>query len=126
VSAEKKEKDNAETQRTQRFAEEFMNKDRRTVFRFAAVGLGVFVAWVIYQMLTNPSPWSPLNNLLSAMFMILCPPVLLTIPLMDDEIGTRGIYVVWMIVAVLNAALYAAIGSAYVGKRKKREGEATN
>src|SRR5437667_3301117 len=31
-----------------------------------------------------------------------------------------------MVVALLNAALYAVIGSAYVGMRKKREGEAAN
>jgi hypothetical protein len=33
-----------------------MNKDRRTVFRFAAVGLGVPAVWGVYQMLVNPSP----------------------------------------------------------------------
>ena len=103
-----------------------MNKDRRMVFRFAAVGLGIAVVWVVYQMLTDPSPWSLLNNLLSAIFMILCPPVPLTIPLFDVEIGTGGFHVVWMVVALLNAALYAVIGSAYVGMPKKREGEAAN
>ncbi len=89
------------------------------VLRFAAVGLGIAVVWVVYQMLTDPSPWSFLNNLLSAIFMILCPPVLLTFPLIDVEIGTGGFYVVWMVVALLNAALYAVIGSAYVRMRKK-------
>ena len=103
-----------------------MNKDRRTVSRFAAVGLGVFVAGVVYQMLTNPSPWSPLNNLLSVVFMILCPLVVLTFPLLDVKISTGGLYFAWTIVALLNAALYAAIGSAYVRWRKIREGVATN
>ena len=103
-----------------------MNKGRRSVFRFAAVGLGVFVAWVVYQMHANPSPWSLLNNLLSVVFMILCPPVLLTFPLFDVKIGTGGLYFVWTLVALLNAALYEAIGSAYVRRRRKREGEATN
>ena len=103
-----------------------MSKDRRTIFRFAAVGLGINVVWIVYQMLANPSPWSSLNNLLSVIFMILCPPVLLTFPLIDVEIGTGGSYVVWMVVALLNAALYGVIGSAYVRMRKKSEGEATN
>ena len=103
-----------------------MSKDRRMVLRFAAVGLGIEVVWVVYQKLTDPSPWSLLNNLLSAIFVILCPPVLLTIPLIDVEIGTGGVYVVWMVVVLLNAALYAVTGSAYVGMRKKREGEAAN
>jgi hypothetical protein len=99
-----------------------MTKDRRTIFGFAAVGLGIFVVWILYQMLAVPSPWSPLNNLLSVIYMILCPPVLLTFPLMDIEIGNGGTYAIWTVVALLNAALYAAIGSAYVGLRKKREG----
>ncbi len=103
-----------------------MSKDRRMVFRFAAVGLGIPVVWIVYNMLTVPSPWSLLNNILSAIFVILCPPVLLTFPLIDVEIGTGGSYVVLMVVALLNAALYAVIGSAYVGLREKREGSATS
>jgi len=50
--------------------------------------------------------------------MILCPPVVLTFPLLDVEIGTGGFYVLWMAVAFLNAGLYAVIGSTYVGMRK--------
>ena len=103
-----------------------MSKDRRMVLRFAAVSFGIEVVWVVYQMATDPSPWSSLNDLLSVIFMILCPPVLLTFPLIDVEIGTGGSYVVWMVVALLNAALYGVIGSAYVRMRKKSEGEATN
>jgi hypothetical protein len=103
-----------------------MSEDRRTIFRFAAVGLGIAVLWVVYQMLMDPSPWSSLNSLLSVTFMILCPPVLLAFPLVDAEIGGGASYVIWMVVSLLNGALYAAIGSRYVGMRKKREGEATN
>jgi hypothetical protein len=78
-------------------------------------------------MLIGPlSPWSPLSNILSAIFIILCPPVLLTFPLLDVEIGTGGFYILWMVVALLNAAVYSVIGSAYVGVRKKREGSATS
>jgi hypothetical protein len=102
-----------------------MSKDRRTIFRFAAVGLGIDVVWIVYQMLANPSPWSPLNNLLSVIFVILCPPVLLTFPLIDVGIGDGGSYAIWMVLALLNAALYAAIGSAYVGLRNKPEGSIT-
>ena len=103
-----------------------MSRDWRTVFRFAAVGLGIFVVWIVYNTLTDPLPWSRLNNILSVIFIILCPPVLLTFPLVDTEIGTGGLYVVWMVVALVNAALYAVIGSVYVGLRKKREGPAAS
>jgi hypothetical protein len=103
-----------------------MNKDRRTVFRFAAVGLGVPAVWGVYQMLVNPSPWSHLNSFLSVIFVILCPPVVLTFPLMDVEVGDAGSYAIWTALAILNAALYSGLGSAFVRMRKKREGEATN
>jgi len=57
-----------------------MSKDRRMVFRFAAVGLGIPVVWIVYNMLTAPWPWSLLNNILSVIFVILCPPVLYHLP----------------------------------------------
>jgi hypothetical protein len=90
------------------------------------VGFGIAVVFVSFQMLMEPSPWSPLNDILSAIFIIICPPVLLTFPLLDVEVGTGGFCILWMGVALLNAALYAVIGSAYVGIRKKREGSATS
>jgi len=101
-----------------------MSKDRRTVLWFGTAGLGIVFVWLGYQTLTHPSPWSVLNNFLSVMFLILCPPCLLTFPLLDVELGAFGVYVVWIGVALLNAALYVVIGSVYVGLRKKGEGEA--
>ncbi len=92
-----------------------MSKDRRTIFRFAAVGLGIDVVWIVYQILANPSPWSRLSNILSVIFIILSPPVLLTFPLLDVEIGTGGFCLLSMVIALLNAGLYAVIGAAYVG-----------
>ena len=103
-----------------------MSKDRSTILRFAAGGSGIAIVFVGFQMLITPSPWSPLNTILSATFMILCPPVLLTFPFLDVKIGTGGFYVLCMVVALLNAALYAVIGSAYAGMRRKREGSATS
>ena len=103
-----------------------MSKDRGTILRFAATGFGIAIFFVGIQMLLEPSPWSYLNNILGAAFMILCPPVILSFTLLDVEIGAGGLYVVWMVVALLNAAVYAVIGSAYVGRRKKRAREAVN
>jgi hypothetical protein len=99
-----------------------VSKDRNTILRFAVVGFGIAVVFVSFRMLIGPiSPWSALSNILSAVFIILCPPILLTFPLLDVEIGTAGFYVVWIVVALLNAAVYAVIGAKYVGLRKKRE-----
>ncbi len=103
-----------------------MSEGRRVAFRFAAAGLGIPVVWVFYQLLTHPSPWSLVNNLLSVIFIIFCPPVLLAIPLIDVEIGTGEFYVLWTLVGLLNGALYAVTGAAYVRSRKKREGSATS
>jgi hypothetical protein len=104
-----------------------MSSDRHMTFRFTAAGFGIAVIFVILQVLADSfPPPAALSNLLFAIFMIFCPPSLLTIPLIDVETGTDGFYVVWVVVALLNATLYAGIGSAYVGMRKKREGEATS
>jgi hypothetical protein len=114
------------TEVTEKRTEGFLSRDRSTILRFAVVGLGVPVVWVVYQALIDPSPWSHTNDLLSGIFMILCPPLLLTFTLFDVEIGTGGLYVLCTVVALLNAALYAVVGRGYVGLRKKREGSASS
>jgi len=98
-----------------------VSKDRSTILTFALVGLGITVVFIAFQMLmVEHSPWFTLNNILSAMFMIFCPPAVLTFPLLDVEIGSGGFYFLWMVVALLNAAVYAVIGTAYVRRRQKR------
>jgi hypothetical protein len=107
------------TEHAEKRTEEFVSKDRSTTLRFAAVGFGIAFPLVGLQMLGEPSPWPPLNNILSAIFIILCLPVLLTFPLLDVE--TTGVfYVLWMVLALLNAGLYAVIGVAYLGRREKQ------
>jgi Fe2+ transport system protein B len=103
-----------------------MNKNRRTALRSAGVGLGIPAVWVAYQTLANPSPWSPLSTVLSVIFVILCPPCLLTFPLIDVEIGDRSSYVIWMVVAILNAGLYWGLGSASLRMRRRRGSEGTS
>jgi len=103
-----------------------MSKEWRTILGFAALGLGITAVFVAYQVLTDSSPPRPPNTLMYLIFMILCPPSFLTIPLIDVEIGSEGFYPVWTIVALINAALYAVIGAAYVGLRRKREGPAAS
>ncbi len=101
-----------------------MSKDWRAILRFAVVGLVVTAGSVAYQVLRDSSPPPPPNIPLLLTFMVLCPPSFLTIPLMDVEIGSEGFYPLWSVVALMNAVLYAIIGAAYVGLRKKREGPA--
>src|SRR6266849_8014944 len=103
-----------------------MSKDWRTILGFTAVGLGITVAFVAYQVLTDSSPPPPPNIPLLLIFMVLCPPSFLTIPLIDVEIGSEGFYPLWSVVALMNAVLYAIVGAAYVGLRKRREGPAAS
>jgi hypothetical protein len=102
-----------------------MSKDRQTIFLFASAGFGVPVVWLGYQMLMDPSPWSAFNDFLPVMVLILCPPSVLTIPLMDVEIGAKYTSLVWAVVVALNAAGWARIGSAVVGARERRMGSST-
>jgi hypothetical protein len=44
--------------------------------------------------------------------LVLCPPSLLSALFIDAEIGTSGFYFIWVFIAVLNAALYSAVGAA--------------
>ena len=103
-----------------------MSKDWRIILGFAAVGLGITAVFVAYQVLTDSSFPAPPNTLTYLICMILCPPSFLTIPLIDVEIGSEGFYPFWTIVALVNAALYAVIGPAYVALRRKRDGPAAS
>ena len=97
-----------------------MSRDWRTNLRFLAAGFGITAVFLAYQVLTDSSPPLPPNILLYLIFMILCPPSFLTIPLIDVEIGSEDFSPLCAIVAVLNSALYAVIGAAYVRARKKQ------
>jgi len=103
-----------------------MSKDWRAILGFATVGFGVTAVFAAYQVLTDSSPPPPLNMPVLFIFMILCPGSFLTVPLIDVETGTGGFYVIWTLVALIDAALYAVIGSGYVRMRKKHEGPATS
>jgi hypothetical protein len=103
-----------------------MSKDWRTIVRFAFMGAAITAVCVAYQVLTDSSPPSPRDMPLLLIFMILCPGSFLTIPLIDIETGTGGFYVLWTFVALIDAALYALVGAAYVGLRKKPEGDTTS
>jgi hypothetical protein len=102
-----------------------ISRDWRTILRFAVLGLAIAAIFSGFSEM-DPAPGSFVALVLGVATLLLCPPSLLTFPLIDVDVGTGGFYVVLMVVALLNAALYAAIGSAYVKIRKKREGEATN
>jgi hypothetical protein len=53
----------------------------------------------------------PVDDPLWTAFMILCPPALLSLALIDIEPGLIAIVVLWVIIGISNAALYAALGA---------------
>jgi hypothetical protein len=80
----------------------------------AAAGFLIAVIIWTYSKLADSSP--PHFNLpLWATFTVLCPPSLLSAPLIDIEPASSGFTTMWLVIGLLNSALYAVIGM-LVGK----------
>lgn len=73
------------------------------------VGFLVGVLIWTYELLTAHSS-GPINMRLSTVFVVLCPPGLLEVPFFDLDPWTLDHSVLWLVISLLNAALYAAIG----------------
>ena len=67
------------------------------------------VIWA-YSELTDSSPPKPFNSTLWTAFMILCPPSVLSIPLIDVEPGSSDFATMWLVIGLVNSGLYAVIG----------------
>jgi len=93
----------------------------RTHYRFAIVGLVMAAAFVVSQLATDPLSNAPAQELVRFAFIILCPPSLISIPIIDAEVGTSGFFFLWTIIAVLNALFYASV-AAVVTRRLKKVG----
>jgi len=93
-----------------------MQGNLRNQFRFAMMGFAVTAFFVVYQLATEPG--ASRDHTIMISFVVLCPPSLLVVPVIDAEVGTRAFYFVWGFIAILNAALYGAI-SALVRQRKR-------
>lgn len=91
----------------------FRKYSRRTV-GLAGLGLLVTVVVAAFQVLTDsyPNPPHELSTPLLVTILALCPPSLLSALFIDAKIGTSGFYFVWFFFALLNAALYSAVGAA--------------
>src|SRR5712692_2462451 len=101
-----------------------MSKDWRTILRFAAMSFAIAAPVAVLQVVPDSSST---NYSLTAVSILLCPASLLLAPLFAwffeaAEVGTPGFYILWLFVGLTNAAVYAVIGAAYVGLRKKPEG----
>ncbi len=88
-----------------------MNKTLRLAVGFGVLGLAITVVIVVYQLATNSYPPQPLSAPLFLSVIILCPPSLLTIPIIDAETGTGAFYALWTVIGFMDGALYGAIGA---------------
>ena len=83
-------------------------KRRNLIWAVATLGFVVAAALWAYANLTDSSP-PRFNFLVWAVFIFLCPPSLLSVPLVDVEPGTRDFAVIWLVIGGVNSALYAMI-----------------
>jgi hypothetical protein len=94
----------------------------KTVVGFALLGLAI--AAISYAYAASCDYAKPMNGLMLAtttVSVILCPPQLLFASCIDCEVIGRGGFIMYSIIGVLNAALYAAIGFVVAGLRKKSD-----
>jgi hypothetical protein len=98
-------------------------KRRRLMISLAAMGFVIAAAIWAYAELTDASPPRPFSLALWTAFVVLCPPSLLTAPLIDVEPGSTDFTIAWLVIGLLNSALYAVIGAAVGRLRWKSDGE---
>jgi hypothetical protein len=91
---------------------DYLNKRQKLTISLGSLGLVLAVVLWGYSELVKSA--GPLAGLVTV---ILCPPSLLSIPLIDVEVGTSGYRIMWTVFTFMNAALYAVIGS-LIGKSR--------
>jgi hypothetical protein len=85
-----------------------MKKDWWTVPRFATLGFAVALVLGSYVEFTNYNRMNPILILIS---LISCPAALLTLLAMDVDPHTSTAAIFWLFVGLLNASIYALVGS---------------
>ena len=90
-----------------------MPKLLRIVLGLAALGMAVTVVVAAYLAVTvsTTSPPQPMSDRLFMTFVILCPPSLLSIEIIDAEPGSGAFYALWLVIGLINAVLYGGVGA---------------
>lgn len=86
-----------------------VDKDRKVITGFAIFGL--LVTGLIVYMVSS-------GSLDLDLFLIFCPPILLSYPFREVMTDKGSAYVIWSLIGLLNSGLYAVVGAAVVGLRK--------
>lgn len=97
-------------------------RERRLIVGFSLLGLAI-TALIYGAILFLPFSETPSRReiFLGFVSVILCPPGLLTVPLFDADPRTTSGAALWLVIGLLNSALYAAIGALIVLLRRKSE-----
>jgi hypothetical protein len=87
-------------------------RKRRLIIGFALLGLAITgTIYAANAFIPHSETPSRTEIFLGVVSVVLCPPGLLTVPLFDIESDTVPGAILWLIVGLLNSALYAAIGA---------------
>jgi len=97
-------------------------RDARRILWFGFAGFGIAVVLGLLDNFIDLTPGTTLSSLFGLADIILCPGSLLFVLAIDIEPGSSGFLLMWLVIAVINFALYTAIGVAYVGLLTKRQG----
>jgi hypothetical protein len=77
--------------------------------RAATLGFTVTGAFLAYQLFTDVQSPVTRNPALMLLFVILCPPSLLSQIFANVDVGTSNFYTLWTVIGILNAGLYASV-----------------
>ncbi len=103
-----------------------MSKNWRTILLFATSGLAIAALFFGYFDM-DPTPGSSVAICAGSAAQVLCFGTLLFVTIdFDIQPHTKAFNEVWLIIALANCAVYAIVGAAYVGLRKKPKGPATS
>ena len=85
-----------------------MSASGHSIFRSAVLGFSITAAFVSYQVLTDSQSLVVRSSSIMLAFLVLCPPSILSIT-RQTEFGTDTYYILWIVIGLLNAALYAGV-----------------
>ena len=93
--------------------------------KLAGLGLALTGACILYQVSANSEPQNLWNVVVFVGSVLICPPLILSIPLSSAfpeaaEVGTPIFYGALLFIGVLNAAFYAAVGPAILRRIKPK------
>jgi|SRR5215469_4417199 len=97
-----------------------MSSSGHSIFRSAVLGFSITAAFVSYQLLTDSQSVVTRSSSIMVAFLVLCPPSILSI-MRQTEFGTDNYYILWIVIGLLNATLYASLGLLISRKLKKAD-----